>query len=459
MRRYSEHQDVNLYPFFEPESLAIVGSLRNSEFGAQVVLDNLLNFGYSGRCYLVNPSYTEVKGIKVYPTIRDVPESVDLAIVITPSQVTPGIMKDCAEKGVKGAIIVADGFAEMGEAGTKLQSEIVEIANYAGIRVLGPNTVGTANTATGLVTTPYFTGYSKISRGGIAFAAQTGLIGPQALPYGDPQFRISKICDFGNKCDVDEIDLLEYLSDDPETKVIAMHLECIREGNRFLKTARRVGSNKPILILKPGRTKESAKALISHTGSLIGEQKVYESAFKQAGIIQVDSFKDLFEIPKAFLYQPLPKGNRLGIVTITGGAGIMAIDTAIESGLALAQLSAETKERLSEIDPTLVSNPLDVGPLFARTKPPYSEIIEAILNDRNVDCLLVVGYIFSIPLLSEIRNSENKPIVFWAYGPNSRGLDEFQINFENDGYPVFRNLRTAVRALGAMYQYANNRGL
>ena len=451
----------DLSPFFEPESVAIIGSLSQIWFGGQAVLKNLHDFGYSGKIYLINPSYDEVQGVRVYPTIRDVPETVDLAIIVTAARQVPSIVKDCAEKGVRGIIIGADGFAEKDREGTELQNEVVEIARRAGIRIIGPNTVGTVNTATGMVTATYLIGYDKIKKGGIAFAAQTGIIGPQALPYEDWGYGISKICDFGNKCDVDESDLLGYLAEDPDTKVIAMHLEGIRDGRRFLEVAKRVLREKPILILKPGRSKESTKALLSHTGSMAGDQKIYESAFKQAGIIQVNSFKELLEIPRSFSCQPLPRGNRLGIITITGGAGIMAIDTATESGLTLAKLYTETNEKLSKIHPTLVGNPSDLGPLVALGgELPYGEVIEAILNDENVDCIFCVLYggllpaDFYLQILNDIKNPEDKPMTFWVYGPRSEGVDQICLELGNNGYPVYRDMETATKALGAMYQYA-----
>jgi acyl-CoA synthetase (NDP forming) len=410
---------------------------------------------------LVNPSCNEVQGVKVYPTVKDIPGTIDLAIVITSAHIVPAIVKDCVEKNIKGVIIVSDGFTERGGEGVKLQKEINEIVKCTGIRILGPNTLGTTNTTTGLVTTP-FTGFTKVKKGNIAFAAQTGMIGPQALPYKDWGCRISKICDFGNKCDVDESDLLEYLADDPQTNVIAMHLEGIKDGRRFLNLAKEVVPKKPILIFKPGRTEEAAKALMSHTGSLAGEQEVYESAFKQTGIIQINSFKELFEISKAFSYQPLPGGNRLGVVTVSGGMGIIAIDSAIDSGLVIPKLSTETNEKLFKIHPTLAGNPSDIDPAaVAMAFWPFKEVIEAILNDENVDGIVSTFWSnlpaeYYVNALGEIRKPENKPMTFFVYGPSLNNTDQLCIELENNGYPAYQDIETAVKALGAMYQYSSN---
>ena len=210
----------------------------------------------------------------VYPSVNHVTDAIDLAIVITPSEVVPTIIRQCAQKDIKAAIIVSDGFAETGKEGAKLQQEVVNIAHDAGIRLIGPNTIGIVNSATGLVTTPYFTGYNTIKRGVTAYASQTGILGAHALPLEDYRYCISKICDFGNKCDINEIDFLEYLAVDPETKVVAVHVENIKDGQKFLEVARQLAAHKPVLVFKPGRTEASIKAVASHTGSLAGSDQV-----------------------------------------------------------------------------------------------------------------------------------------------------------------------------------------
>ncbi|MBS7249775.1 MAG: CoA-binding protein [Candidatus Freyarchaeota archaeon] len=453
----------DLAPFFEPKSIAIIGAVKSLWFGGLVTFSNLKNLGYKGQVYLVNPSYPEIEGIKVYPNIKEVPDEVDLAVIITSARAVPGIVRDCVEKGVKGAVIVADGFAERDEEGAKLQQEIVNISKHTGIRILGPNTIGVVNPYSGVITTPYPLGYKSIRKGHVALAAQTGIIGAQAFPFEELQYGVSKICDFSNKCDVNETDLLEYLEDDPETKVIALHIEDIRDGTRFLKVAKRVVKKKPILIYKPGRTSESKKALASHTGSIAGDQRIYESAFKQAGLIQVNSFSELLQIAKAFGYQPLPKGNRLGIVTITGGAGIMAIDTAVEWGLVLGKLSDESNEKLFGIHATMVGNPSDIGPAVPTLQDPitpYKKAIEVFYKDPNVDCLLITFYAFPgvtpelyVNMLKEVRGSVEKPAAIWIYGPSNESINKIYKALEAADYPAYLDIDMAVKALGAMYQY------
>ncbi len=453
----------DLTPFFKPRSIALIGAVKSFWFGGLVTLNNLKNLGYKGKVYLVNPSYPEVEGIKVYSNVKEIPGEVDLAVIITSSKVVPGIVRDCAEKGIKGAVVVADGFAERDEEGARLQQEIVYISKQTGIRLLGPNTIGTVNPYSGLITTPYPLGYKSIRRGHVALAAQTGIIGAQAIPFEELQYGVSKICDLSNKCDVNETDLLEYLENDSETKVIAIHVEDIKDGPRFLEIAKRVVKKKPILIYKPGRTSESKKALASHTGSIAGDQKIYESAFRQAGLIQVDSFVELLQIAKTFGYQPLPQGNKLGIITSTGGAAIMAIDTAVEWGLELGKLSDEGNEKLFNIHPTMIGNPTDLGPSMPALQDPitpYKGSLEVFFEDNNVDCLLISLYAFPglspefyIKILKEVKGPREKPVAIWIYGPSNESGNRLYSALEAENIPAYFDIELAVKALGAMYQY------
>lgn len=431
------------------------------------MIKNLINFGFAGRIYPINPSYSETLGMTAYPDVRQVNDSIDMAIVITPSPIVPKVIKECAQKGIKAAIIISDGFAEADEEGMRLQKEIVEISHQTGIRLIGPNTIGVVDTANNLVTTPYFTGYSKIREGTIVYAAQTGIAGAQALPLEDYAYPISKMCDFGNKCDINEVDLLEYLATDSETKVIAMHLEDIKDGRQFLNVARKVIPNKPVLVLKPGRNEASTNAMSSHTGSLAGDDKVYNGAFKQAGVIRLDTWRELLEIPRVFVSQPLPSGNRLGIVTMTGGAGIMIIDAAVESGLTIAQLSPPTIDKLADISPRIVSNPVDIGQVWTLINsyiPTLEPAIAAVLADKSVDCVAIVVWASTMPQVPEItemfyrlKQQFSKPMTIWIYGTNLAVAEELSRELEAIGLPTYSNLETAIKALGVAAKYAQIR--
>ncbi len=454
----------NLASFFGARSVAVIGSFREEWAGGYGVIKNLLNFGFSGNVYPVNPYYSEILGMTVYPTVNQVADSIDLAIIITPPQTVPTVIRQCGEKKIKAAIIVSDGFAEANREGAELQQHVVRIARNAGVRLIGPNTIGVVNPANGLVTTPYFTGYNKVRRGTVAYASQTGIVGAQALPLEDCAYPISKICDLGNKCDIDESDLLEYLADDPETKVIAMHLEGIRNSRRFIDIARRVAADKPVLVLRPGRSQAAAKAVASHTGSLAGADQIYDGAFRQAGIVRLDTWQEFLDIPKVFASQPLPRGNRLAIVTVSGAAGIMAIDSAVENGLTIAQLSSTTIHKLAKIYPRLIGNPVDIGsgaPIVSDIHRAFESVIAAVLADEGVDCVIVVLWVTSDAEASNIgnvfrqlRQRFSKPMAIWMYGPKLSPKGELTRQLEAMGLPTYLNLETAAKALGIAASYA-----
>jgi acyl-CoA synthetase (NDP forming) len=451
--------------FFEPQSVAVVGSLREGYFGGYVVIKTLLNAGFAGKIYPVNPSYQEVLDLKVYSSIKEIPEKIDLALIMINRRSVPNVMRECGEKGIKAVIVVADGFAERDEEGARLQKEIVEIAREAGIRIIGPNTAGIVNSANGLTPDPYEPGYEKVKSGAVAICAQTGMINPQAFPYADLHYGVSKICDFGNKCDVDECDLLEYLERDPATKVITLYLESIRDGRRFLEISRKVTAKKPVLILKSGRTKEGAKVSASHTGSLAVDDQIFSAACKQAGIIRLEKFREFFELPKIFSLQPLPKGNRLGMVTFTGGVGVLAIDEGAKYGLSIARLSPEIAEELNAIFPGLGKPVVDIGPPMAVNNymTIYSDILKTVLADDQIDCLFNVIWTSPFEEFVEeylkfygtLQGNDQKTIATWIYGPSIPLIHEMSSRMEDLGFPVFSDLEIAIKALGIAYQYSN----
>jgi len=451
--------------FFEPQSVAVVGSLREGYFGGYVVIKTLLNAGFAGKIYPVNPSYQEVLDLKVYSSIKEIPEKIDLALIMINRRSVPNVMRECVEKGIKAVIVVADGFAERDEEGARLQKEILEIAREAGIRIIGPNTAGIVNSANGLTPDPYEPGYEKVKSGAVAICAQTGMINPQAFPYADLHYGVSKICDYGNKCDVDECDLLEYLERDPATKVITMYLESIRDGRRFLEISRKVTAKKPVLILKSGRTKEGAKVSASHTGSLAVDDQIFSAACKQAGIIRLEKFREFFELPKIFSLQPLPKGNRLGMVTFTGGVGVLAIDEGAKYGLSIARLSPEIAEELNAIFPGLGKPVVDIGPPMAVNNymTIYSDILKTVLADDQIDCLFNVIWTSPFEEFVEeylkfygtLQGNDQKTIATWIYGPSIPLIHEMSSRMEDLGFPVFSDLEIAIKALGIAYQYSN----
>jgi acetyltransferase len=415
----SESKKSAMELFFEPKSVAVVGSLKEGHFGGYVVIKSLLNAGFAGKIFPVNPSYQEVLGLKVYPSVKEIAGKIDLVLIMINRRSVPDVLRECAEKGIRSVIVVADGFAERDAEGARLQNEIVEMAKKAGMRVIGPNTAGIVNTANGLTADPYESGYEKVKAGGVAICGQTGMINPQAFPYADLHYGVSKICDYGNKCDVDECDLLEYLESDPATKVIAMYLEGIRDGRRFLDISQRVTANKPVLILKSGRTKEGVNVSASHTGALAIDDQIFNAACKQAGIIRLEKFRELFELPKIFSLQPLPRGNRLGIVTFTGAVGVLAVDEGAKYGLSVARLSPKIAGKLNTIFPGLGKPMVDIGPPLAVNNymTVYFDILRTVLGDDNIHCLFNV--IWTSPSKDSVEeiSKDHSHLDLWSESP------------------------------------------
>ena len=456
----------DLSSFFYPQTVAVFGSMQARSGTAYGVIKNMLDFGFTGKIYPVNPSAAggKVLDLDVYSSIDEIATQVDLAVIIIPPASVPKIVQQCAQKGIRAAIVVSEGFAEASEEGKRLQLELVKIAHHNGIRLLGPNTLGVLNTYNYLVTTPYLIGYNKPMRGSIAYCSQSGLLTFGTHPIKDRGYPISKVCDFGNKCDVNEVDLLEYLADDPDTKVIVMHLEDIKDGRRFIKAATRAVFKKPVLIFKPNRNEASARAAASHTGSLAGNDRVYEEAFKQTGIIRLNSWQEFWEIPRVFASQPLPKGNRVAIITATGGGGVILVDEAIRVGLVITEFTSETKTKLAALFPRMASNPVDVGPFMAVSiggNPfmAYEETVPLVLADENVDCAVIVchGGPRTAPMFTRLKehiSRFSKPVTVFCYGINLAEMEEFSRHLEGLGLPTYFDLETAVRALGAAATYS-----
>ncbi len=463
--------------FFNPSSLAIFGSLREIMGTAFWAIKNLQDFGFSGNIYPINPAaekYDGVRGLKVYSDICDISGRIDLALILTPPETVPGIVKKCGEKGVKAIIILSEGFAESGEVGAGYQSQAVEFARNADMRIMGPNTFGVVNPSNGLFTIPPYVDNEKLEDGGIAVCSQTGSIGPHQMPLQDWSFPISKMCDIGNKCDVDETDILNYLANDQETKVIAMHLEDVRDGTRFMEAAQRVTKIKPLVVLKAGRSQAGGKAAASHTGSLMGNDKIYDAAFKQTGIIRVNTWREFWEVPRTLVCQPLPKGNRFAVMTFTGGQGILAVDAASDAGLSIAKFTKETDKKLKHVFHRLGSNPVDIGPAISDSRSQSAanpfETIETVssifLNDKSVDCATFTCYmgkhlIGLIPMLvdmfDKLSKNSSKAMNVWIYGTCLQSMEEFGRQLQKRNIPYYFDMDIAVKTHGYAAQYAEYR--
>jgi acetyltransferase len=371
-----------------PKVVAVIGATENAGSVGRTVFQNLGRGGFSGVVYPVNPKRSSVLCVKGYPGIADVPEKVDLALICTPAPTVPGIIRDCVKAGVPGAIIISAGFKEIGEAGVKLEAEILTEARAGGMRIVGPNCLGVMIPRTGLNAT--FA--STIARpGSVSFLSQSGALCTAVLDWSlKENVGFSAFASLGSMLDVSWGDLIYYLGDDPHTRSIVIYMETIGNARAFLSAAREVALTKPIIIIKPGRTEQAAKAAASHTGSLTGSDEVLEAAFHRAGVLRVNTIAELFHMAEVLGKQPRPRGPNLTIVTNAGGPGVLATDMLIGSGGKLTELSPETFKAFNELLPPHWSrnNPVDI--LGDAGPEKYGKAVEIAAKDANCDGVLVV---------------------------------------------------------------------
>lgn len=385
----------DLKALFEPKVIAVVGASRRTEAVGYAILKNLLQTGYKGKIYPVNPKAADVLGVKCIPTVAEIPETIDMAIFIIPGAAVPAELEACAKKGARAAIVISAGFREIGGEGVRLEREIKQISDAYGIAVLGPNCLGLINNDPNLALNASFAGTIP-KNGNIAFISQSGALGTALLDYAQGEnVGFSKFISLGNKVDVTEIEILRYLKDDPNTDVIMMYLEDIGNGREFIELAREITGGetkkaKPILVIKSGRTAQGAKAASSHTGSLMGADEVYDAVFAQSGVLRMDSAEEMFDLAIVFANQPLMKGSRVAIVTNAGGPGIMATDACVRYGLQMAEMSPETVAKLKEkLPPTSnFSNPIDV--IGDAQHDRYEHALRTVIAEPNVDAVLVL---------------------------------------------------------------------
>jgi acyl-CoA synthetase (NDP forming) len=457
---------TRLDPFLNPQSIALFGSMQeNWFFGAGVIIGDLLKWKYKGQIYPVHPKAKTVYGVRVYADLSEVDAVPELAVIVTSFRHVPGILHSCGMKGIRSVVIVSDGFGEAGPEGKKRQEELIRIAKSHGIRVMGPNTVGVFNSENRFTTVPYDRGYEYGRKGKLSIITQTGMYSPQAMAWNEYEAGINKVIDLGNMCDVDETDCLEYLGLDDSTEVISLYMEHSRRPGVFLDVLKKVSLKKPVLCLKPGRSAGAAQAMASHTGSLAGKANLYEAVLKQGGALQVEEYEDLRDCATPFLRYPLPRGNRLGIITFSGAIGIQCIDAAEAGGLVLGELSPESRRRLAAANDTLGGHPIDVGPASATAGAGiftlYKQCFDVLREDENIDCIYLNGYIshglqpaFYEDTLRYIGSCREKPIVSWCYGPSQKLVLEFGALAEGFGIPFYLSSRKAVRSLSCMAGYA-----
>jgi acetyltransferase len=445
----------------KPRSIAVVGASRRMGSIGREILHQLIAFEYRGMLFPVNPQADFVHSMKAYPSVSSIPDPVDLAIIVVPREAVPAVVEDCGKKGVKGLVVITAGFSETGEEGRRMEAKLAERIRGYGMRMIGPNCMGLINTDPAVHMDSTFAPTLPMT-GRIAFMSQSGALGFAILNIAKQlDIGFSYFVSLGNRTDVSSNDMLLYWEDDPNTDLILMYLESFGNTKHFMHIARRISKRKPILAVKSGRTEAGARAASSHTGSLSARQGLDLAAnalLEQSGVIRVNTVEELFDLALGFSKNPLPRGNRLGILTNAGGPAIMATDAAVSLGLQLAVLSENTRQELRRLLPpeAIVQNPVDMTGKSDRSR--YEACAKLLLEDESVDSLLVV---FVPPMmidalnivagLEELRKQYDKPMFGVFMSP-----DEFfqELNEKHPGHmAIYLFPESAVQALAALDRY------
>jgi acetyltransferase len=452
----------NLEKIFNPRSVALIGASDEEGTVGYALMKNLLEPKTQRRIYPVNIRKSEILGLKAYPSVGDLPETADLAVIATPAKTVPEVVEQCGRAGIVGLVIISAGFKEIGPEGKALEDKIRESQKRYGLRIVGPNCLGIMRPSTNLNVT--FKG-SMPKPGNIAFIGQSGAIGSAVLDWAiHENIGLSNFVSIGSMLDVDFGDLVDYFGTDPKTRSVLMYVEGLSEARKFMSASRHFARTKPIIVVKAGKFGESAKAAASHTGSLTGEDVVYEAAFKRAGMVRVDEIADLFNSAEVLGMQPLPRGPNLAIVTNAGGPGVMATDAVLGAGGKVAQLSPRTMEVLNARLPRYWSrgNPIDV--LGDARSDRYRLAVEACLDDDNVDGILViytaqavgepVETAKTITELCRSRGYQNKTILtsFMGFG----AVEDANVVFNQNRIPTYSTPEQAARTYMHMCHYKSN---
>jgi len=442
----------HLENFFRADSVALIGASATPGKIGNAVLDSLLKYEYQGKVFPINPGRDEIMGARTYPSLEDIPQQVDLVVVTIDLRLVPDVIKVCASKGIHNLVIISGGGKELGGERTELEAEIRRLARAHDVRVVGPNCIGVFDGQTRLDT--FFQVQERMVRpkaGPLAVLTQSGTIGAAFLE-DVVATGISKFVSYGNRTDVDEADLLAYLADDPETNLIAMYVEGIENGRKFLNTAREVTKKKPVVVFKVGRTERAARASISHTGFFGGSYSVVQGAFKQAGIIAVDSYEELVATAKALAMQPAARGPRVAMISNGAGTMVQGIDLLKTYDLEIPELSPESLRKLADVYPPfyVVQNPIDVT--GSATSTDYEVGIEICMHDPQVDIVMPWFVFQDTPLgedivqkLGRLTREYDKPILVGAIGDGPFTVRMSQA-IEAEGVPVFHSVREWIAA-------------
>lgn len=450
---------TDLKMLFEPRGVAVIGASRDPQKSGSILLRNLVTSGYTGKLYPINPNAGEIMGLQAYPTVEGVPGDVDLAVIAIPSRSVPNALDTCAKKGVKFVLVISAGFSEEGER--QLQRQIVDRAASGGFRILGPNTTGVINTRNKLIAT--FMPFERVPEGNVSFVAQTGSFAGFILGriLTSENFSVSKVVGLGNKCDLDESEVLGYLGNDKATGVVALYLESVKNLASFSKAAKHVSLSKPVVALKSGRTPIGTVAMDLHTGSKPGNDGKFTGVCKRAGIIRVESFEALLDHVSLLAHQPPPKSNTVAVISNTGAVCVVGADSCVRHGLRLARLSDETLSALRKATPEWhrLSNPIDLYPTIEKNglERAFEIATQLVINDKGVGAVIIVVGAVSPPLplsmsILEENNKPQKPVLFVTMG-NQQSLETLGRKAKDRGFPVYPDIERASTALAAMCWY------
>ncbi len=447
-----------LQAFFAPRGVVVVGASTDPTKLGYGVARNLLEGGFPGAVHLVNPKGGRLLGRPLHPTVEAAPDPVDLAVILIPAPAVPPVLEACGRRGIRAAIVASGGFRETGRQGTELEAACVEIARRHGMRLMGPNCIGLVDTHLPLDTT--FLPPPGPPAGQVAFITHSGALAAAVIDWARGQgFGFSRLVSLGNQADVNETDILPVVAADAHTRAIAMYLESVGAGRRFVETGRTVARQKPMVALKVGRTEAGQQAAASHTGALAGQERAFEAAFRRAGVLRAEKVQQMFQWAEALARLPLPRGNRVLILTNAGGPGVTAADAIAAEGLRLARLTAQTRQLLREILPPAASlhNPVDM--LASASPEQYAQALRLGLDDPGVDMVMVIlppPPMFSagavaramIPLIQ----TADKPVVVVPMGDPL--IAEAVAHLRAAGVPEYRFPEDAASALGALHRRA-----
>ena len=451
----------DLEHIFHPRSVSIIGaSSREGSFG-RLFLSGFIGMGFKN-IYPVHPREKELLGLPAYPSIKDIPCEVDLAILLIPYSEVFRVVQECADKGVKGIVLFTAGFSEKSPEGKKAEQELAQIARRSGSRIIGPNTNGLYSPAARLLALP-----GSLTAGGLTAESGNVSVFAQSGSFNDylcqvligKNIRFNKVVSCGNECDLSVADYLEYYGKDPETRIIAGYLEGIKDGRRFYSLAGEISRQKPVIVWKGGVTETGARAAMAHTGSLAGSRQVWDAVFKQSGVIKVNSFEEICDCILAFSWLPLPRGRRVAILSGMGGTNVGTSDNCILLGLEIARFTESTRQKLSQLIPsvgTAAANPIDVGVGSLMTPRLYGETLKVISEDENVDMLIAITSPenpVSIQSIAEAAADIKKPLAVALFEIPGLVEEQFSMLLEKH-IPSYSEPKRAALALSKMADYA-----